>query len=210
MQISHTNNNLVFRSQEDSRFEEYLSESKVEDELLLLWRLVVDLVLLSLLPSPRIDLQAAVDGGRRGEGRPAGKGREWGERRPAGAVGDGRRGAGVGERGGRSGSSPTMRRRPTLSAGTMREGDWGNGADISRRSVQVAGKTLGKTGNTRTRGTPTWEKHLPACFTRDTTFLVAFVISTFDRIYVWLGLWLISHKSHNKSLTKQALCQPPL
>jgi hypothetical protein len=82
MQISHTNNNLAFtnysichmkRSQDDSRFEEYLSESKVEDELLLLWRPVVELALMSSPPSPRIAMEAAVDGGRRGEGRRAGK-----------------------------------------------------------------------------------------------------------------------------------------
>jgi hypothetical protein len=128
-----------------------------------------------------------------------------------GAAGRDGRGMGGGERGGRPGSSPMMRRRPTLSAGTRegegRERNWGK---LGRYFAPLGGTrvkrhlTLGNTGNARTRGTLTREKHLPACFARDATFLVAFVISAFGRICGWLGLWLISHKSHSKSLTKQA------
>jgi hypothetical protein len=166
MQISHTNNNLVFRSQEDSRFEEYHSESKVEDELLLLWRLVVDLVLLSLPPPPRIDLEAVVDGGRRGEGRPAGKGRGRGEGRPAGAVGDGRRGAGVGERGGRSGRGAVGRgARPRCGDGQpylreRREKGIGETGQIfraarcrSRVKLWAKPETLGRAGRQRGKST---------------------------------------------------------
>ena len=52
---------------------------------------------------------------------------------------------------------------------------------------------------------PKPEKHLLPCFPSYTGFGVAFRISSFARFAVWLGLWLISRKSHSKSPTKHSL-----
>jgi hypothetical protein len=54
---------------------------------------------------------------------------------------------------------------------------------------------------------PKLEKHLGACFVRDTGFLVALAKSAFAEIAIWFGLWLISPESHHKSLAKQPLSQ---
>jgi hypothetical protein len=77
--------------------------------------------------------------------------------------------------------------------------------DAGARRQPRGGGGSTQQGQRQNNRTAKAKKHLFACFPCDACFRMAFSISAFSRIVVWLGLWLISHKSQSKSPTKQGL-----